>query len=117
MRLGKVWAHAVAEAEAEALDDAEGSAKLAIVVGISVCVTKKETGSVAIMDVLGEALVDTLQVPVELLEVNILALLCVVLKITVAILEDGVVYGGWFKFGVPVGQLSMHGLTSFAPRT
>lgn len=39
------------------------------------------------------------------------------LDMTVMIVEEALAYGGRFRSGVAVGQPSMHGFTSFAPRT
>lgn len=89
-----------------------------MVVEVMVCVTEKVEVPFVMTDALGDVVLEAV------------ALLCVaestvleddiplvgVLEMTVLTVEDGVAYGGRFKFGVPVGQ-SVHALTSFAPRT
>jgi hypothetical protein len=119
-RLEKDWAHAVADAEAEAEEDSDGLAELAMVVGVSVCVEEKDAEPAERADALRDSVIDTLETTVELIEDDTSVLLCtleVLLEMIVAIVEEGVAYGGRSRFGVAVGQPSMHGVTSFAPRT
>jgi hypothetical protein len=89
-----------------------------MVVEVMVCGTEKVKVPFVMTDALGDVVLEAV------------ALLCVaestgleddiplvgVLEMTVLTVEDGVAYGGRFKFGVTVGQ-SVHALTSFAPRT
>lgn len=119
-RLGNACAHAVADAEAEVFEEAEGLAELVIVVGVKVCVRAKDAEPIVMTDALEDTVVDTLETTAGLLEDDTGALLCTLaalLETTVTIVEDGVAYGGRFRFGVAVGQLSMHGLINFAPCT
>jgi hypothetical protein len=116
-RLGKEWAQAVADAEAEASEEADGLAELAMVVGVIACVTENDTMPVGMTDALKDAVVDILEITAKLLEDDAGALLCVLLEAIVAIVDESVIYGGRCKSGVAVGQSFVHGLTSFAPRT
>jgi hypothetical protein len=119
-RLGNECAHAVCDAEAEAKEEADGLAELAIVVNVSVCVVKNDVEPVVMIEALRDAIVDTLAIAAEVVDDSTSLLLCtfdMVLEIAVIIVEEGVAYGGRFKSGVAVGQPSTHGLTNFAPRT
>lgn len=116
-RLGKEWAHAVADADADALEEADGFAELAMVVGVIDRVTEKDPVPVVTIDTLRDTVPEAVALLclVEMTVEDDTALACV-LETTVLTVEDGVAYGARFKSGVAVGQ-SVHGLTSFAPRT
>lgn len=107
-RFGKEWAQALADADAEIMDEAKGFAELAIIVGEIVCVpeTKPE------LDAMTDPSEDDVSVE---LETN--GALFVRLEITVVFEGEAVAKGGMFRSGVAVGQSLLHSLISFAPCT
>lgn len=88
-----------------------------MVVGVIVCVIEKDTVPVVRIDTLRDAVPGTIGLLcfVETSVGDDATMVCV-LETIVLTVEDGVAYGGRLKSGVAVGQ-SVHGLTSFAPRT
>lgn len=89
-RLGKLWAQAVADAEADVSEEAEGLAELAIVVAVSVRVIEKDTVPKVLTDVLRDAVLDWLEVEAESVDDEMVGSLCVVLDTRLMIVEEGV---------------------------